>query len=80
MDRKLDYKAFYDDIVAWIADVNMAVMRAGPDSSEFWIWIADSSGFICRKYNDNRLVVKQMVMLVEWMEEVFEQRKNKGAN
>ncbi|MGP3787172.1 hypothetical protein [Paenibacillus sp. 1A_MP2] len=39
---------------------------------------ADSAGAICRKYEDNRLAVKQMVMMIEWLEEVYEKQRQAG--
>lgn len=71
----MDYQAFYNDIVVWIGQANHAAARYGMHSESFWSWVADSCGAMCRKYQDNRLVIKQMVMLVEWLEEVLERSK-----
>lgn len=68
----MDYRAFYNDVVDWINQVNEAAMKYGMDSTDFWQWVADSSGELCQKYQENRLVIKQMMMLVEWIEEVYE--------
>jgi hypothetical protein len=73
----MDYAAFYADVVEWINQANQAAFRLGMDSSDFWAWVADSTGELCKKYQENRLVIKQMIMLVEWMEEVYETRKAK---
>ncbi|MGG1878156.1 hypothetical protein ABDI30_11390 [Paenibacillus cisolokensis] len=72
----MDYKAFFADVEAWIGQANHAAMRHGMDNPEFWQWVADSSGELCRKYQEHRLAIKQMMMLVEWLEEVYE--KNSG--
>jgi hypothetical protein len=74
----MDYAAFYRDVVAWIGQVNQTAMKFGMNSSDFWRWVADSSGSICKKYQDNRLAIKQMIMLVEWLEEVYERQKKTG--
>lgn len=71
---EINYADFYQDVEAWIGQANQAAMQHGMDSSEFWQWAADSTGAICKKYQDNRLVIKQMVMLVEWLEEVYDMR------
>lgn len=71
----MDYKAFFTDVEAWIGQVNQAAMRYGMGNSEFWLWVADSCGKLCEKYQENRLVIKQMMMLVEWLEDVNESRK-----
>lgn len=73
----MDYKAFFADIEAWIAQANRTAMRLGMASPDFWQWVADSAGEMCRKYQGSRLAIKQMDMLVEWLEEAFE--KQKGA-
>ncbi|MBY9082365.1 hypothetical protein KIH86_13950 [Paenibacillus sp. HN-1] len=72
----MDYGAFFADVQAWIGQANQAAARFGMESPAFWQWAADSTGAMCRKYNDHRLAIKQMMMLVEWLEEVYEGRKN----
>ncbi|MEV2908592.1 hypothetical protein ABNF65_08000 [Paenibacillus larvae] len=54
-------------------------MKYGIENEQFWVWVADSSGALSKKYQENRLVIKQMIMLVEWLEEVYENRKNTGG-
>jgi len=76
----MDYKAFFADVLAWIQEANQAAARYGMESPEFWAWVADSASGLSRKYDDNRLVMKQMMMLVEWLEEVFETRKGAKAD
>lgn len=72
----MDYKAFFADVLDWIGQVNQAAVRFGMDKPDFWQWVADSCGAICQKYKDNRLVIKQMMMLVEWIEEGYYSRKS----
>jgi hypothetical protein len=71
----MDYKAFFWDVFMWTQQVNQEVLKLGMDSPEFWAWLADSTSELCRKYQDNRLAIKQMMMLVEWLEEVYEARR-----
>lgn len=71
----MDYKAFYGDVLGWIQAANQAAARYGMSNPDFWQWVADSCGEISRKYQENRLVIKQMVMLVEWLEETYENSK-----
>lgn len=66
----MDYKAFFADMEQWIQQVNQAAMKHGMDHPDFWAWVAESAGAMCRKYGDHRLAIKQMMMLVEWLEEV----------
>ncbi|MBG9737105.1 hypothetical protein [Paenibacillus alvei] len=71
----MDYRAFYDEVVNWISMANQAAAQYGMTSEQFWAWVADSSGALCKKYQENPLVKKQMMMLVEWLEEVYEKQK-----
>ncbi|MFI8712016.1 hypothetical protein [Brevibacillus brevis] len=68
----MDYKAFYDDVVSWINQANQAAAKYGMHDEQFWAWAADSSAVISKKYQDNPLVIKQMLMLVNWLEEAYE--------
>lgn len=71
----MDYKAFYEDVVDWIQRVNQAASQHGMGSESFWAFIAQSCGEMCAKYQDNRLVIKQMMMMAEWIEEVYESQQ-----
>lgn len=71
----MDYTAFYKDVVNWIQEANQAAQRHGLGSEAFWMWVTDSAGQICQRYHDHPLVIKQMIMLTEWLEEVFEKQK-----
>lgn len=74
----MDYQAFYNDVVIWIGQVNQAASQYGMQSEQFWLWVAESSSSLAKKYGESRLVIKQMLMLVEWLEEVYEQQLNAG--
>ncbi|WP_080833232.1 hypothetical protein [Cohnella massiliensis] len=76
----MDYKAFFTDVVDWISQANQAAARYGMENLDFWKWVADSCGTICLKYQDNRLVIKQMIMMTEWLEEVYNQRRSSRGN
>lgn len=67
----MDYKAFYAEIADWILQVNQQAVRHGMDSDAFWRWVTQSMAEIGNKYGNNKLVVKQMAMLYQWLEEVY---------
>ncbi|RDW21024.1 hypothetical protein CWR48_04220 [Oceanobacillus arenosus] len=68
----MDYQAFYTEVVNWINQVNqLATKYGGMESNDFWTWVTMSTGELCEKYNNNPIVIKQMVMLHEWLEEVY---------
>lgn len=72
----MDYKAFYDEVVAWINQTNQLAIQHGMESSEFWTWVTRSTGELSNKYGNNPLVIKQMVMLHEWLDEIYFSRKS----
>lgn len=72
----MDYQKFYAEVVNWINQVNQMAMKHGMDSNGFWNWVTISTGEICNRYNNNPLVKKQMVMLYEWLDEVYSQGRN----
>ncbi|MGG1878280.1 hypothetical protein ABDI30_12020 [Paenibacillus cisolokensis] len=75
----MDYNAFFADVEIWIGQANQAAVRLGMESPEFWQWVAESSGTLCKKYQEHRLAIKQMIMMIEWLEEVWEGRRNANA-
>jgi hypothetical protein len=68
----MDYKRFYDEVVEWIGQANQQAMQHGIGSEAFWNWVTNSCADICRRYNNNPLVIRQMMMLTEWLEDAME--------
>lgn len=75
----MDYEAFFKDVLAWINQANKLAAQYGMESSDFWSWVTRSTGQIGDKYNNNPLVIKQMVMLHEWLDEIYFNSKKQGA-
>ena len=67
----MDYQKFFNEVVGWINQSNRMAIKHGLDSDEFWHWVSSSTGEICKRYDNNQLVVRQMVMLYEWLEDVY---------
>lgn len=67
----MDYQAFYSEIANWIIQVNQQAATLGMQSNAFWDWVMTSSGELGNKYGNTDLVIKQMLMLIEWLEEVY---------
>ncbi|WP_440896258.1 hypothetical protein ACS127_17310 [Amphibacillus sp. Q70] len=67
----MDYQQFYNEIVAWIKQVNQKASQFGMDSQEFWDWVMSSVTDFEVRYNKNKLVIKQMAMLVQWLEDIY---------
>lgn len=73
----MNYQAFYNDVVKWINQANQLAVNYGMESNDFWKWVTRSTGELANKYNNNELVIKQMLMLHEWLEEIYFSMKNK---
>lgn len=72
----MDYKAFFADVLEWINQSNQLAMKYGMESPDFWSWVTRSTGELSNKYGNNPLVIKQMVMLHEWLDEIYFSRKS----
>jgi hypothetical protein len=73
----MDYKRFFSDCAEWVLEVNKQAVKYGMDSDQFWRWIVKSSTDMCESYNNNKLVINQMAMLVDWVQDIY--RQSKGA-
>lgn len=71
----MDYKSFFAEVANWIMQVNQVAVQHGMDSDEFWNWVSRSMGELANKYNNNKLVQQQMIMLFSWLEDVYADTK-----
>lgn len=76
----MDYKAFYADVANWIYQSNHMAIKYGLDNFDYWQWVATSTGELCDKYQNNPLVKMQVTMLFQWLENVYEERKENELN
>lgn len=67
----MNYNQFYQEVAQWINQANELAGKHGLGSSDFWIWVTRSTGELCDEYNNNDLAIKQMVMLHEWLDEMY---------
>lgn len=70
----MNYRAFYAEVADWINQSNQMAVKYGLDSQEFWKWVTSSTGEICDRYKNNPLVQKQMTMLFQWLEDIYQGR------
>lgn len=73
----MDYKEFYSDVADWILQVNQAAATYNMNSDAFWQWVTQSTGALGNKYGNTELVVKQLLMLIDWLEDVHK-KMNEG--
>ena len=65
----MNYINFFSvEVPEWMARSNQMAQLAGFGSDRYWDWVASSLAEICKKYNDNDLVVQQFGLLFEWLE------------
>ena len=55
-----------------LARNNQDAQSLGFGSERYWFWTVDAIAEICKKYNDDELVVKQFGLLFEWLEKQAE--------
>lgn len=72
----MDYKAFFAEVAEWIQQCNSMAIQHGMHSNEFWTWVFRSTGEMSNKYKNNDLVKKQIIMLVNWLEDIYEKSKS----
>ena len=68
----MNYEAFFADIAEWINQSNQMAMQHGLKSNEFWSWVTTSMGQLSDKYGNNELVKRQMMMLWDWLQDIYE--------
>lgn len=71
----MNYEQFYQEVANWINQSNQFAIQYGLQSNEFWTWVLDSIGEISNKYNNNELVQRQMMMLHDWLIDIYEGSK-----
>ena len=45
-------------------------------TDEFWNWVVKSLEEFTKKYNNEKLAMKQASMLIEWLDELWKDMKN----
>lgn len=75
---KLDYHEFMNKVADWIVAQENAAQRYGFGSVEYFEWVFESSGKLCDEYENHPFVSRQMLMIFEYIDEVFKNQK-RGA-
>lgn len=69
----MNYIDFFSrEIPEWMARSNQKSQEFGFGSQAYWFWVVKSINAICKKYNDNELVVNQFGLLFDWLEKQAE--------
>ena len=72
----MDYKQFFADVENWIYECNNQAAKLGFMTDEYWNWVVKSLEEFTKKYNNEKLAMKQASMLLEWLDELWKDMKN----
>lgn len=72
----MDYEKFFEDVKKWIYECNVKAAEFGFMSDGFWDWVVKSLEEFTKKYNNEKLAIKQASMLLEWLDELWKDMKN----
>ena len=72
----MDYKQFFSDVENWIYECNNQAAKLGFMTDGFWDWVVKSLEEFTKKYNNEKLAMKQASMLLEWLDELWKDMKN----
>ena len=72
----MDYKQFFADVEKWIYECNNQAAKLGFMTDEFWNWVVKQIEEFTKKYNNEKLAMKQASMLLEWLDELWKDMKN----
>lgn len=72
----MDYEKFFDDVKKWIYECNSVAAKVGFLTDDFWIWAVKSLGDLTKKYNNEKLAMRQADMLLEWLEDTWKDMQN----
>lgn len=75
---KLDYHEFMNKVADWIVEQENVAQKFGFGSVEYFEWVFESSGKLCDEYENHPFVSRQMLMIFEYIDEVFKNQK-RGA-
>ena len=72
----MHYKQFFADVENWIYECNNQAAKLGFMTDEFWNWVVKSLEEFTKKYNNEKLAMKQASMLLKWLDELWKDMKN----
>lgn len=65
----MNYVEFFEvEIPNWMRQSNQVMARVGFATDDYWRWVVQSMGALCKKYSDDELVRGQCSLIFEWLE------------
>lgn len=69
----MDYHAFYQDVIKWMDANNQMIAKYTIQGDQYWNWVIQTSGYMCNKYGNHPLVIKQMAMFLDYLETSYKE-------
>lgn len=69
----MDFHIFYQDVIKWMEANNQMISKYSIQSDTYWDWVVKSSGYMCNKYDNHQLVINQMMMLMNYLENIYKE-------
>lgn len=66
----MNYIEFFEvEVPNWMRQSNQVMASVGFATDDYWRWVVQSMGALCKKYGDDELVRSQCSLIFEWLEE-----------
>lgn len=66
----MNYIEFFEvEVPNWMRQSNQVMANVGFATDDYWRWVVQSMGALCKKYGDDKLVKAQCSLVFEWLEE-----------
>lgn len=75
----MDYRTFYAAIAEWIEHNQLKTAELGFGSLAYFQWVYQSAGELGNRFGNTPLVVKQVIFLIEWIEDAYKQQFPEGV-
>ncbi|EHG13797.1 hypothetical protein HMPREF9682_00787 [Streptococcus intermedius F0395] len=70
---RIDYIDFFSRVIPeWMQASNQKSQEVGFGSDDYWLWVVESIGQICKQYNEDELIRQQFGLLFDWLEKQAE--------
>ena len=65
----MNYIEFFEkEVPNWMRASNQKMQEVGFATEAYWQWAVWSMAEVCKKYNDDQLVMDQMGLVLNWLE------------
>lgn len=68
----MDWKSFFEDLQILMANANDYLKQLSLQSEDYWSWLVKSLGELGNKYGNHPLVVKMLIDVVNYQQEIYD--------